>query len=56
VARTFRFDAGLGRHITQFGSDFVEGAMHETGTDSGMMAIVVETAALVDDEHLGPVR
>src|SRR5216683_1732056 len=33
-----------------------EGEMHETGTDSGMMAIVVETAALVDDEHLGPVR
>ena len=33
-----------------------EGEMHETGTDSGMMAIVVETAALRDDEHLGPVR
>ena len=118
LARTFRFDADLGRHVTQFGSDFVmsrlfhsselhvgcmrlepggligmhpastaqllavvegqgwirgedgvktpvtaggavfwsEGEMHETGTDSGMMAIVVETAALLDDEHLGPVR
>src|SRR5712691_5980613 len=23
LARTFRFDADLGRHVTQFGSDFV---------------------------------
>jgi len=45
----------LGR--TSGGAVFwTEGEMHETGTDSGMMAIVVETAALLDDEHLGPVR
>jgi len=35
---------------------FSQGEVHEAGTDSGMMAIVVETAALEDDEHLGPVR
>jgi quercetin dioxygenase-like cupin family protein len=117
VARTFRFDAELGRRITQYGSDFVmsrlfhsadihvgcmrlgpggrigmhrastpqllavvegqgwtrgedgektpisaggaifweQGEMHETGTDSGMMAIVIEAAALRDGEHMGPV-
>lgn len=117
MARTFRFDADLGRSITQYGSNFVisrlfhsgdlhvscmrlgpggligmhpastpqllavvdgqgwtrgedgertsltaggavfweRGEMHETGTDSGMMAIVIETAALHDDEHMGPI-
>jgi quercetin dioxygenase-like cupin family protein len=117
LARTFRFDADLGRRITRFGSDFVisrlfhspdlhvecmslgpggligmhrastaqllavvegegwirgedgpktsisaggavfweQGEMHETGTDSGLVAIVVETAALIDGEAMGPV-
>lgn len=117
MARTFRFDAELGRHVTQFGSDFVmsrlfhsselhvgcmrlgpggvigmhpastpqllavvegngwirgadgaktpiaaggavfwtEGEMHETGTDSGLVAIVIETGALADGPALGPV-
>lgn len=116
MARTFRFDAGLGRHVTRFGSDFTmsrlfhsgelhvgcmrlepggligmhpaatpqllaivegegwirgeegprvpisaggavfwsEGEMHETGTDTGLVAIVVETKALDDGESLGP--
>lgn len=31
-----------------------EGEMHETGTDTGLVAIVVETKALVDGESLGP--
>jgi len=51
--------AGTSRSLgrTSGGAVFwTEGEMHETGTDSGMMAIVVETAALLDDEHLGPVR
>jgi hypothetical protein len=117
LARTFRFDAGLGRHISRFGSDFVMsrlfhseelhigcmrlgpggligmhpastpqllavvegegwfrgedgprnpisaggavfwevGEMHETGTDTGLVAIVVETRRLHDGEQLGPV-
>ncbi len=117
MARTFRFDAELGRHVTQFGSDFVisrlfhsgdlhvgcmrlapggligmhpastpqllaivegegwirgergpktpitahdavyweEGELHETGTDSGMVAIVIETRALREGSALGPV-
>jgi hypothetical protein len=117
MARTFRFDAGLGRHITRYGSDFVmsrlfhsselhvgcmslgpggivgmhpastpqllavvegegwirgedgaktpiskggavfwaEGEMHETGTDSGLVAIVIETSLLHDGEEMGPV-
>lgn len=117
MARTFRFDAELGRRITQYGSDFLisrlfhsrdlhvscmrlgpggligmhpastpqllavvdgtgwtrgetgdrtpisaggavfweQGEMHETGSDSGMMAIVIETAALHDDEQMGPI-
>ena len=117
MARTFRFDAGLGRHVSSFGSDFVisrlfhsgelhvgcmrlgpggligmhpasvpqllavvegegwirgadgdrtpisaggavfwsRGEMHETGTDSGLVAIVIETAALVEGEAMGPV-
>jgi len=116
LARTFRFDADLGRHVTQFGSDFVisrlfhsselhvgcmrlepggvigmhpaatpqllavvegegwvrgedgvktqvsaggavfwtEDEMHETGTDSGLVAIVIETSALADGPELGP--
>ena len=116
MARTFRFDADLGRHITRFGSDFVQsrlfhsgdlhvscmrlqpggligmhpagtpqllavvegegwirgedgditpisaggavfwtaGEMHETGTDSGLVAIVIETGALADGPALGP--
>ena len=116
LARTFRFDADLGRRVTQFGSDFVmsrlfhsselhvgcmrlepggiigmhpastpqllavvegngwirgedgvktpisagggvywaEGEMHETGTDSGLVAIVIETRVLVESEALGP--
>ena len=116
MARTFRFDAELGRHITRFDSDFTmsrlfhsaelhvgcmrlepggligmhpaatpqllavvqgegwirsedgtttpisaggavfwsQGEMHETGTDTGLVAIVVETGALVDGESLGP--
>ena len=117
MARTFRFDAELGRNVTRFGSDFTisrlfhsaelhvgcirlepggligmhpastpqllavvqgegwirgeagpktsisaggavfwsEGEMHQTGTDTGMVAIVVETRALADGEALGPV-
>jgi hypothetical protein len=117
LARTFRFDAELGRHVTRFGSDFVmsrlfhsselhvgcmrlepggvvgmhpattpqllavvegegwirgdngvktpisaggavfwaEGELHETGTDSGLVAIVVETSRLHEGEELGPV-
>ena len=117
MARTFRFDADLGRHVTRFGSDFVisrlfhsgelhvgcmrlgpggligmhpastpqllaivegegwicgpegdrtsvsagtavfwsEGEMHETGTDSGLVAMVIETSALADGEAMGPV-
>src|SRR5262245_20804912 len=117
IAHTFRFDAELGRHITQFGSDFVmsrlfhsaelhlgcmrlgpgglismhpastpqllavvegegwirgergpktaisaggavywgTGEMHETGTDSGLVAIVIETVALREGADLGPV-
>lgn len=116
MARTFRFDADLGRHITRFGSDFVisrlfhsgdlhvscmrlrpggligmhpastpqllavvegegwirgeddgktpiaaggavfwtAGEMHETGTDTGLVAIVIETSALADGPSLGP--
>lgn len=116
MARTFRFDAALGRHVTRYGSDFTisrlfhssdlhvsctrlepgglvgmhpastpqllavvegegwirgeegprtpirtggavfwsEGEMHETGTESGLVAIVVETRALVDGDELGP--
>ena len=116
MARTFGFDADLGRHITNFGSDFVisrlfhsselhvgcmrlgpggligmhpastpqllavvegegwirgregektpvsagtavfwsEGEVHETGTDSGLVALVIETKALVDGDALGP--
>ena len=115
MARTFRFDADLGRHVSSFGSDFVisrlfhsselhvgcvrlgpggligmhpastpqllaivegegwirgpaventpvsagtavfwsEGEMHETGTDSGLVALVIETKALVDSEAMG---
>ena len=117
MARTFRFDASLGRRITRFGSDFTmsrlfhsaelhvgcmrldaggligmhpaatpqllavvdgegwvrgedgpktpiaaggavfwaEGEMHETGTDTGLVAIVVETKALVNGDSLGPI-
>ena len=117
MARTFRFDAELGRHVTSFGSDFVisrvfhsadlhvgcmrlapggligmhpatnpqllavvegegwirgedgpkmaisagaavfwdQGEMHETGTDSGLVAIVIETRALAGGPALGPV-
>lgn len=117
MARTFRFDAQLGRHVTRHESNFVmsrlfhsadlhvgcmrleaggivgmhpastpqllavvegegwirgedgartpisaggavfweKGEMHETGTDSGLVAIVVETAELIDGEALGPV-
>ncbi len=52
-----RGEDGVKTPVTTGGAVFwSEGEMHETGTDSGMMAIVVETAALVDDEHLGPVR
>lgn len=116
MARTFRFDADLGRHVTRFGSDFVisrlfhsselhvgcirlqpggligmhpastpqllavvqgegwirgedgvktpisaggavvwsKGEMHGTGTDSGLVAIVIETGALADGPDLGP--
>lgn len=116
MARTFRFDAQLGRRVTRFGSDFImsrlfhsadlhvgcmrlepggligmhpaatpqllavvegegwirgeegpktvisaggavfwsEGEMHETGTDNGLVAIVVETKSLNNGEALGP--
>lgn len=117
LARIFRFDADLGRHVTRHGSDFTisrlfhsaelhvgcmrleaggligmhpaskpqllavvqgdgwirgedgpktpisaggavfwsQGEMHETGTDSGLVAIVVETKVLVESDALGPV-
>ncbi|HET7466496.1 MAG TPA: cupin [Candidatus Dormibacteraeota bacterium] len=117
MARTFRFDAGVGRHVSKFGSDFLmsrlfhsdelhvgcmrlgpggligmhpattaqllavvegegwirgaegpktgisaggavfweQGEMHETGTDSGLVAIVVETRLLTDGTALGPI-
>jgi hypothetical protein len=52
-----RGEDGVKTPISAGGAVFwSESEMHETGTDSGMMAIVVETAALRDDEHLGPVR
>ena len=116
MARTFRFDAQLGRRVTRFGSDFImsrlfhsadlhvgcmrlepggiigmhpaatpqllavvegegwirgeegpktvisaggavfwsEGEMHETGTDNGLVAIVVETKSCNNYEALGP--
>ncbi len=33
-----------------------EGEMHETGTETGLVAIVVETKALIDGEVLGPIQ
>ena len=116
MARTFRFDADLGRRVSKFGSDFVlsrlfhseelhvgcmrlgpggligmhpagtpqllavvegegwirgeegtktrvsaggavfweEGEMHETGTDAGLVAIVIETRMLAESAALGP--
>jgi quercetin dioxygenase-like cupin family protein len=117
MARTFRFDAELGQHVSQFGSDFVmsrlfhsgdlhvgcmrlapggviglhpaasaqilavvegdgwirgadesktpigvggavfwsEGEVHEAGTDTGLVAIVVESPTLIDGPSLGPI-
>ena len=116
MARLFRFDASLGRHVTRFGSDFVisrlfhssdlhvvcmrlepggiigmhpatspqllavvegdgwiraehgpktpiaaggavfwaAGELHETGTESGLVAIVIETHYLMEGDGLGP--
>jgi hypothetical protein len=116
--RTFRFDASLATHVSQFGSDFAisrlfhsgdlhvgcmrlgpggvigvhaaaapqllavvegegwvrgtdetrtpisaggavfwsEGEMHETGTATGLVAIVVESRSLADGPSLGPSR
>lgn len=51
-----RGEAGEKTPISAGGAVFWEqGEMHETGTDSGMMAIVVEGAALRDGEHMGPI-
>lgn len=51
-----RGEEGEKMPISAGGAVFWEqGEMHETGTDSGMMAIVVEGKALHDGEHMGPI-
>lgn len=50
-----RGEAGPQTPIPAGGAVFwSEGEMHETGTESGLTAIVVETRALVDGDDLGP--
>ena len=50
-----RGEDGVKTQISTGGAVFWnEGEMHETGTDSGLVAIVVETGALADGPSMGP--
>lgn len=51
-----RGEDGVKTPISAGGAVFwTEGEMHETGTDSGLVAIVIESRVLRDGADLGPV-